>query len=581
MKNYLLYAMALFLVFSMGSAFAQDENNMIGIEENTEIIEEELIAEEALPDPTIDDSIATLEIWSQHEKDLERIPADEAAVPEDSTFLVVLPNAGDPPVIKAAIAWTGNGDGFGWNDPLNWDLNQVPSNVDDVTIGSGNSVQLIDGADGQCLSLTLGGNLVVGLKTLTVGGNISIQSGGSLYLSGTIYLTGNWSNSGTFAANSGSFVRLNGAGSQSIDATNFYHLNLENAGTKTATGDLNVDGSFRIYPGVTFDPASYDVNIAANFENDGTLTLGTGTITMDGTVTQTIYSNEAGAAPGIWNFNNLIIAGSVGSVILYDEISVNGDVNVNGGRFLYLRHYALTTPSEGIINGNGGTFTLGVNSRLYIRTRRTNGVGSTDDNFPSGFNTVNLVDGTNTSIVYYQSNSDQIIRSEDGDGDQIVYGRIVFGEENSGNYPTKTPDGALDINGYLNIGTNTTLDVTSSGHTLNVGGYWYNYATFTPRGGEVILDGITQQITGNNSTTFTNLTIAGSGAKTLYQTTTVNASCVVSAGVSYLNLRDEVLSGGGSSSFDLGANVILYVRATSNFPSFNSYTLRPDFDRKI
>lgn len=43
-----------------------------------------------------------------------------------------------------------------------------------------------------------------------------------------------------------------------------------------------------------------------------------------------------------------------------------------------------------------------------------------------------------------------------------------------------------------------------------------------------------------------------------------------------MNLQTFVLSGGGSASFILGANVILYVRALNNFPTFSSYSINPN-----
>ncbi|HID39163.1 MAG TPA: hypothetical protein EYP36_06585, partial [Calditrichaeota bacterium] len=580
MKKFLLLSIiSLFvLIVNTNSALGQSTNDEPAVvSTQPEQAPEDRYAEENVEDLTAGDSLKAAEALKQVQADWESaLSADEIPFPEDSTSTDFTLPPTKPTGVSAVVSWDGGAGTSNWNDALNWSNDQVPTSADNVTIGTGYSVQLIDGNDGNCLDLTIqnGASLTIGSKTLTAASFITVDAGGSLYLSGTIYLAGDWTINGTFSPNSGSAVRFNGS-NQNIGSSSFYDVYMQNSGTKTATGSLNIDGDLRISSGVTFDPSSYDHTIADDFENDGTLALGTGTITLDGTDWQSVYSNDAGSAPGTWNFNNLVISGNAGSVGIYDTIGVNGDLTVNGGEALYLLHYALTNPSEGIVNGNGGAFTLLADAGLVIRTERTNGTGGADDNFPSGFNTVNLTYGATSSYVYYQSNSDQIVRSQDADGDQIIYGRLRLHELNTGNYPTKQPDGNLDINNYLYIGTNVTFDVTSANYNLNVAGYWYNYGTFTPRGGTVTLDGDYQQITGGNSTTFTNLTFSGTSGKTLQRNTTVNSACTVSNGVSYLNLQSYTLSGGGSSSFSLGNNVILYVRGVNNFPQFNSYTIDP------
>jgi len=497
--------------------FAQNEaleppKEVIPFEQD--IIEKFVIEQDLSGDDTLK-ALAELQILEQ---DIAKVISDESIpVPFDSTLHGNI----QPPVIEgvtASVSWDGGASTNSWNDALNWSNDIVPTSADDITLTSGDDVHLIDGSDGVCNSITIqnGASFTIGSKTLTVGGAVSIDVGGSFSLSGTIYLGADWVNNGTFTPNSGSYVRLNGAGSQNVSASNFFNLYLQTSGTKTATGDLDIDGAFRIYNGVAFDPSIYDHSISDAFENDGTLTLGTGTITLDGSSWQSVYSNNAGYAPGVWNFNNLVISGNAGNVGVYDSISVDGDLTVNGGESLYLLHYSLTNPSEGIITGNGGILTLEPDAGLLIRTERTNGVGGADDNFPSGFNTIDLAFGSTSSIVYYHSNVNQIVRSQDGDGDQIQYGRILFRELTADNYPTKSPDGNLDINGYFNIGANVTFDVTSSNYTINVNGSWYNYGTFTARGGTVDLDGTWQSITGTNSTTFNNLTLSGTDGKTLY-----------------------------------------------------------------
>ncbi len=559
----LLLILIFFGITSLG--FAQDDNDQRHNFEEADL-----------------DSIRGVEdLQAIEEERLLEVPVDFIE-PEEDFAIPPPPNTNIVAKTALAVSWDGGAGTSNWNDAANWSNDVVPTNADDITLVSGDYVEIITGSNGVANSVLLqsGASLVIGSLTLTVDSTFDLNSGASLSLSGDLNVGFNLLLDGTFTANSGSDVFLNGSGNQNVSGATFYNLYMSSGGTVTATGNLDVNNQLRIYNGVTFNPSSYDHTIEGYFRNDGTLALGSGSINMDGTGTQIIYSNLSGGAPGVFNFNDLIISGNAGTVYVYDTLNVDGDLTVNGGDNLLLNDYA-TVSSFGIISGNGGTFTLTSGADLYIRTTRTNGTGGADDNFPTGFNTINI---NTTGYVYYQSNTDQIIRTLDGDGDQIIYGRIYLYRLNSGNFPTKMPDGDLDVNESIYIGTQATFDVTSGNHNINIAGNWYNSGvSFNPRGGAVTFDGAAQSITGSNATTFYDLTLAGSGNKILYRNTTVNNNCIISAGVSYLNLQTYLLSGGGTSSFTLGANVLLYVRATANFPAFNSYsidatsTIRYDF----
>jgi hypothetical protein len=362
---------------------------------------------------------------------------------------------------------------------------------------------------------------------------------------------------------------MNGSGVHTVDATNFFDLTIQNADTIRSTGNLDIDDDLRVSNGVVFDPDDDNHTIADDFENDGVLALGTGSITFDGAEWQTIHSNHSGSAPGVWNFNDLIISGTGSGVGVYDTLSINGNLSIQS-RYLALRDYAITNPSTGIINGNGGVFSINSNAALYIRTSRTNGAHGADDNFPSGFNTVNLANGSVSCLVYYQSDANQIVRTTDGDGDPIQYGRLRLQRYSSSGNPTKYLAGHIDVDQYIYIGEMAAFD--ADGYNINLWGYWYNYGSFTHSFRTVTFDGDYQQITGNASTTFYNLILSGSNGKVLNINTTVNNNLIIQSGVTYLNLRNYTLTGSGS--FILGDNVTLYVRGGDNFPSsFGTYSL--------
>ena len=470
----------------------------------------------------------------------------------------------------ADLSWDGGGDGVDWNDPNNWSPNQVPTSSDNVTIPNTASVQLIDGNDGVCNSVTIqnGGSLTIGSVILTASDSVSIQSGGALYNSGTINIAGNWRNSGNFFSNGSSLVRFNGS-DQIIESSDFYYLHLEGSGTKTAVGNLNIEDDLRIRIGVSFDPDSYTISIGDDFENDGVLLLGTGTFNFSGTGWQSIYSNHSGSAPGVWAFNDIQVTGNSGGIGVYDTLSVQGDLTVESSEYVHLLHYNITTPSEGIINGNGGSLTFAANSYILVGSYVTDG-------FPTGFNTVTFATQDNSALCYYRAygNYNQVVRTQEADGGQITYGRLRLEVNGTQSYTsTKTLDGNLDVDQYIYIDPESDLDVSTSNYDINVWGNWNNQGSFNSRNGTVTFDGGYQYIQGTQTTTFNNIVFAGTLGKILQQQASVKSNCTVSAGVTYFNLQTYSFNDNGSSTnLTINGNAILYIRGAFNFPIFDSYT---------
>src|SRR4051812_12426157 len=89
------------------------------------------------------------------------------------------------PLSAAVVSWSGNGDGSSFNDPANWNPRAIPTQDDDVTIGS---------AANRIVRVTTGSFTVRSLKndaTLTLeGGSLRFlktsQSSGRVNLSGGI-----------------------------------------------------------------------------------------------------------------------------------------------------------------------------------------------------------------------------------------------------------------------------------------------------------------------------------------------------------------------------------------------------------
>jgi hypothetical protein len=123
-----------------------------------------------------------------------------------------------------------------------------------------------------------------------------------------------------------------------------------------------------------------------------------------------------------------------------------------------------------------------------------------------------------TGTVEYNGTSAQTI------GD-FTYYNLTLSESG-----VKTVAGAIDVDGDLTLNSGTSFTAGTNTHTV-AGNWTNNGATFTNTGSTIELDGTAQTIGGSSATTFNNLTLAGSGAKTFGLSTTMDATISINTGV--------------------------------------------------
>ena len=148
-----------------------------------------------------------------------------------------------------------------WNTASNWCNNAVPSSTSNITIPNGiTNYPLIGSAGASC-------------------NNINIMTGSSLAISGayTMDVKGNWTNDGTFTANTGT-VSFTGTSTQTIlSASTFNNLTINNNTGVSAAANLTVNGI------LTLTSSNPDAT-------HGTLDLGTYTLNMPSS-TATVSGN--------------------------------------------------------------------------------------------------------------------------------------------------------------------------------------------------------------------------------------------------------------------------------------------------
>jgi hypothetical protein len=184
--------------------------------------------------------------------------------------------------------------------------------------------QSINANGSNFFNLTIAGT---GTKLLTnsldVNGTLLISSGATLSAgpgNHSIAISGTWDNQGSFTHTAGTVI-FDGS-DQTIDANGSPFFNLSFAtstSTKTMGSNLDVNGTLTINSGVTLDISSndYGINLAGDWNNNGTFVRRDGTVVFDGASTQEILGGTT------TTFTNILITNSAGPPAVRLEANAN------------------------------------------------------------------------------------------------------------------------------------------------------------------------------------------------------------------------------------------------------------------
>jgi len=401
-------------------------------------------------------------------------------------------------------------------------LSPIKETLEDFTYNAGSDLVLATNltiASGGTLAFGSTGNLDFSGDTLTINGDITQSGSGGLESSSTSdFIIGGIGamTSIPFPGSSSQlrylkFNRSSGTYTWSGTVTVTDTIDLK-SGTVTHSGGLTPasDATFCRSAGTSFTSTELGGTNAYNVEYNGTLTTGT-ELPSSGT-----------------RLTNLILNGSV---TLNKAITVNGDVYLNSGTFTLSGGGSNLTMKGSNWYDNGGSTNQGTNKVIF-----------------NGNTTIGGTDNSDFTNIQIEPSSTLIL----GTGIVNISGNIVNNGTLSPSTSSLVFTGTTSITG---TGTKSVYDITiNNGSTLttasgthNISGDFTNLAggTLVSTGSTWNFNGTDQDITLNGES-FHNLTMAGTGTKTIQDELSVSNDLQISSNVTLdVDLTNETINVGG------------------------------------
>ncbi len=231
--------------------------------------------------------------------------ADNASITNDGTI-----------TITNSLTVNGNGD----------DNNSITNNS-----GATLNLNAVNLADADFFVYNRGTVDLDGAVTNVIATSEFYNNANGTFLVGTNTIDTDWRFFFSFANNT---VNYDLAGNQDIlvPEDNYFNISFTGSGTKTAvTSNLDADGTITIANNVTFNPATFDINVGGDWLNNNTaasagFTEGNVTVTFDGTDTQEITH-----AAGTETFYNVTVNKAFGALQANDNIQIDNAFTLTSG----------------------------------------------------------------------------------------------------------------------------------------------------------------------------------------------------------------------------------------------------------
>ncbi|MEP2772073.1 MAG: hypothetical protein ABJH05_07985 [Fulvivirga sp.] len=462
-------------------------------------------------------------------------------------------------------SWTGTRNGK-WNESNNW-TNGVPNRNMDVVIGDANftgshqpDIKNVRG-NAECLSLTIGNGVkVCSLEVnddLIVFGDVEIGANGSIdHDKKSFIVLGDWNNSGLYEKkNNGTKVYFAGS-KQTItgsSTTDFGKLYVTSGTYLTLDANVNISGELSLSG--TLDPtANYSVSGTGqiSIEAYGQLVVRAATFSVNyshsggtNSASSLAYINYASStidqtvAHDLGDDYEILVVSGTSNKTLSGNLNINGALLVYAGATLDIENYT--------VDGNAGQL-------LVVYAGSTLKIGGTNT-FPANFTAKSLA--VTSTVEYYGSN--QVVSAEaygnltlSGTAGGVVKTMPSDAFSIAGNFTSSATSGdvsftagnSIDVEGDINLGSNTTFGGGTFAHTLN--GNWVNNGTFNGCSSTYTFEGTNKTMSGSGANNFGDVVITGSGITMVAATSaTVCGNFSTSQNGSFTHTTD----GAGSITF--------------------------------
>ncbi|MDP4208648.1 MAG: autotransporter-associated beta strand repeat-containing protein [Bacteroidota bacterium] len=417
-----------------------------------------------------------------------------------------------------AGTWIG-GVSTDWNTAANW-CGGVPTSATNVVIPSGGNQPVIGAAGGVC-------------------NNITINTGATLSISGsnTLTVSGNFTNNGTFTANSSTVV-FNAAGAQSVGSVTYNNLTLSGSGAKTTTG-ATVNGVLSIEGTAITTGTVATYGAAATLQYKGTAVQTTGT-EFPATFTGTggvIINNTSGVTLGSAKTINYLLNMAAGTLNMASYALTVGSLTGSGNITNSVTARTLTIGSD---NTSPAAYSGVISGGATIAVTKT-GTGTL---ILSGTNTYTGVTTINGGVLSVATIGNGGVAGNLGQATNVAANLVLGGGTLQYTGATASTNRAFT----LTAGTNSTFDITTNNLTISGASATTNGALTKIGNGTLTLSGA-NNYSGATTINAGTLMLGNAAALGTSSLTTVTSGAVLDLnGITLSTARPLTINGTGISS---------------------------------
>ncbi len=478
--------------------------------------------------------------------------------------------AGEPSAFLLVITYTSTGGGGNWTTPGTWTPAGPPTSADNVVIATGSPVTVTTNNQ-DCANMTIQAGGILTLGTTSGHTYTSISGTGTLRLSSGNLPTATLTN---FVSILGGTIEYQGASYALPSQSTYRNLIISGSGTKTSGANMTISGDLTVSSGTGFDlsASNHTLNLAGNFDAQGSYASGTGLHTFTGTA-KTI------GATGSLSIDNLSISGSysqtASSFTISSSLAGAGSFTLNASNTLTFGGSASIGSFTASAVGTTVNYNQTSNGQPVLAgTYQTLNFSNFSKILPAGTITVNTSYSPGTSVAHTVTGNTIVFNGANGQtipGSQ--YNNISNGNANSRIFDAVN---TIYIAGLFTPGSNvytitgSTIDYNSNGVSQTVADLdFYNNLTFSgtagvrqwsigggiPRtvtiSGKLIIGGNANfTIAGNNNPADKNLTVTSTASDAI----TFNTGTITLTGNVPFNIHGTLINNGGSFSVGLGSS---------------------------